>query len=220
MKDSQPIGVKDYLKEHFMLREGPRGEIEIENTTRWHLAGMLRALDYKVGVEVGVAAGLYSNVLAKANPQMKLYSIDPWLPYPGYKDYQKDSTFAQLEREARERLERYPNSEIIKEFSMDAVKRFEDNSLDFVYIDANHRDEFVTQDVTKWYKKVKPGGVIAGDDYARIGGRGLDGSDNWAVIKAVQRYINEHKLDLYIWGYNGKLPGLSRDPIRSWMVIK
>jgi hypothetical protein len=42
---------------------------------------------------------------------------------------------------------------------------FEDNSLDFVYIDANHTYEGVKEDIKYWYPKVKPGGLLLGHDY-------------------------------------------------------
>jgi len=38
-------------------------------------------------------------------------------------------------------------------------------SLDFVYIDANHRYEYVKEDIEAYYPKVKIGGVIGGHDF-------------------------------------------------------
>ena len=48
---------------------------------------------------------------------------------------------------------------------MEAVKDFEDGSLDFVYIDGNHDFLHATEDIWWWAKKVRNGGVIAGHDY-------------------------------------------------------
>lgn len=48
--------------------------------------------------------------------------------------------------------------------SLDAVKLYPDESLDFVFIDAEHRDHGCLQDIRAWYPKVKPGGTIAGHD--------------------------------------------------------
>jgi len=47
---------------------------------------------------------------------------------------------------------------------VDAARSFNDESLDFVFIDAAHDYESVRADVRAWYPKVKTGGVIAGDD--------------------------------------------------------
>lgn len=49
--------------------------------------------------------------------------------------------------------------------STDAAKLFDDQSIDFVFIDANHTYEFVTKDLQTWYPKVKVGGFIGGHDF-------------------------------------------------------
>ncbi|MAH06821.1 hypothetical protein CMI38_01060 [Candidatus Pacearchaeota archaeon] len=51
------------------------------------------------------------------------------------------------------------------EYSSDAVNHYKNESLDFVYIDASHDYPSVYADIKGWIKKVKKGGVIAGDDY-------------------------------------------------------
>jgi hypothetical protein len=66
--------------------------------------------------------------------------------------------------EAKARLAPY-NCEFIKAFSMDAVKNFKDNSLDFVFIDGNHTFEYAINDIAEWGKKVRPGGIISGHDF-------------------------------------------------------
>jgi hypothetical protein len=40
-------------------------------------------------------------------------------------------------------------------------------SLDFVYIDGNHRFEQVVADLAAWAPKVRPGGIVAGHDYLK-----------------------------------------------------
>lgn len=53
----------------------------------------------------------------------------------------------------------------IKNDSVEAAKEFEDNSLDFVFIDADHSYEGCLRDIAAWFPKVKSEGVIAGHDY-------------------------------------------------------
>lgn len=194
--------------------------IEIPNANREDLAQLLHELDFKVGVEVGVAAGEYSHTIAKYNPQMKLYGVDPYISYSGYKDYVKESTFKSLESTAKELLKPYPQYEFIKKTSLEACEDFEDESLDFVYIDANHAEPFVTQDINAWAKKVRKGGIVAGHDYARIKAKGDEDSSNWAVIPAIHKYAEENGVQLLIWGLEAKIPPLKRDPIRSWSFVK
>src|SRR3990167_166244 len=148
------------------LRIGPEGVIEIADTGRDDLAKFMTE-DATVGVEVGVAFGGYSDVLMKSNPDMKLYGVDSYTTYKGYKDYALNSTMRKLKEDAHALLDKYPNYTFVEKFSMDAVKDFEDESLDFVYIDANHGEPYVTDDITQWAKKVKSGGVVSGHDYGR-----------------------------------------------------
>lgn len=50
---------------------------------------------------------------------------------------------------------------------MDVVKGFKEESLDFVFIDANHEFKEVACDISEWSKKVRKGGIVAGHDYGR-----------------------------------------------------
>jgi hypothetical protein len=65
---------------------------------------------------------------------------------------------------AQERLAPY-NCRFVRKFSMDALAQFEDDSLDFVYIDGNHRLPWVLDDICGWMIKVRAGGIVAGHDY-------------------------------------------------------
>lgn len=64
----------------------------------------------------------------------------------------------------------------VKKDSVEAAKLFEDESIDFIHIDASHDYDNVMKDLKAWYPKVKKGALITGDDY------GWDG---------VQRAVND-----------------------------
>lgn len=194
--------------------------IEIPNVTRGDLADFLAENKLNVGAEVGVAAGEYSERLMKANPELTLYGIDPWEPYSGYKDFARLGTFQSLEERAHQCLDKYENYHFMKMYSLEAADKIPNESLDFVYIDANHSEPYVTQDIEAWFPKVRVGGVVAGHDYARIKAKGEEDSTNWAVIPAVHRFAEKNDLQIYTWGLEAKLPGLKRDGSRSWMYIK
>merc|ERR1712032_976974 len=49
--------------------------------------------------------------------------------------------------------------------SVAAADAFDDESLDVVYIDADHKWWSVLQDVAVWWPKVRPGGVMFGHDF-------------------------------------------------------
>ena len=64
--------------------------------------------------------------------------------------------------------------------SVEAAKTFDDESLDFVYIDANHEIAEVKADMSAWWPRVKIGGVLCGHDY--FSNRGVKKAvDEWAA---------------------------------------
>lgn len=212
----------NYILEKFNLKysEGEKLPMEIPNFGRNQLAVLLAELNFKIGVEVGVAGGDYSRVLCEANPQMHIYGIDPFVPYKGYRDYVRQSTLDGLEHKAKRQLRHFANYTFEKKFSMDAVKDFADNSIDFAYLDGNHENPFVTQDVTEWYKKIRPGGILAGHDYART--KRADGTPLKCDVKdAVLAFTKKNNITpWFVLGAEATDQGLIRDKPRSWLIIK
>ena len=74
----------------------------------------------------------------------------------------------------------------IRATSLEAVTKYEDGSLDFVLIDGSHMYADVHADITAWIKKIKPGGMIAGDDYewCMPGDKGVKGAVNELLPEA------------------------------------
>ena len=142
-----------------------RMPIHIPNTTRRSLRMLFAELKFLKGVEIGVNRGSNAVKTIRHNPQLTLYCVDPWELYDGMHDF--DDPIERKEAYARTALtlKEYDNIHIIRKFSMDALKDFEDESLDFVYIDGNHEFPYVAEDIFHWAKKVGPGGLVAGHDY-------------------------------------------------------
>ena len=153
----------DYIVDKYKLDLDQKLPIRIPIALRENFAQTLAELNFNVGAEVGVWEGEHAEILFKANPNLKLYGIDSWTPYRGMRDYHSYSYQPAYEK-ARKVLAPY-NCTFIRSFSMDAVKDFENKSLDFVYIDANHGFRYVIDDIAEWSKKVKRGGIIFGHDY-------------------------------------------------------
>jgi len=57
-------------------------------------------------------------------------------------------------------------------YSVEVAKGMADGSLDFVFIDAGHDYESVYADIAAWKPKLKPTGVMAGDDISEFEGVG------------------------------------------------
>ena len=53
---------------------------------------------------------------------------------------------------------------ILRLTSEKAADLFAEDTLDFCYIDAQHDFLSVMQDITRWWPKVRSGGIIAGDN--------------------------------------------------------
>jgi hypothetical protein len=142
----------------------------MEISSRDDFPELLNSLGLKgYAVEVGVYTGKFSWWLLRYWEGKTLYCVDPWR-------YQEDVMFDNSNIEQSEHNAAYGEClatlrdyedrvKIWREFSVDAAKKFEDNALDFVYIDARHDYRSVTADLNAWYPKVKVGGVIAGHDY-------------------------------------------------------
>lgn len=156
---------------------------------RDELAKTLRDLGYKVGAEIGVDRGIYSEELCQANPELKLFCIDPWKDYDDYDDIKGQQEFEVRYNEAVNRLKPY-NCTIIRKSSMSACKDFEPESLDFVYLDGNHSSKYLIDDLDKWSKIVKKGGIIAGHDYRST----LSSHGKWSVTRGVHNYLNSNNI--------------------------
>lgn len=157
----------DYVATKYNLLDSYLSKAPIKlPITRDDLAFLFDELNFNVGAEVGIEQGLYSEVLCKANPSLELYCIDPLEPYAGYREHVSKDKMNKFYDTAQARLKPF-NCTIVRKYSLDAVQNFDDNSLDFVYIDANHNFQNTTNDLIEWSKKVKVGGIIAGHDFVR-----------------------------------------------------
>lgn len=191
--------------------------VEIPDCGRDDLARfMYEDVGYRVGAEIGVDRGEYGKVLCDAG--LEVYGVDCWESYDQYK---RPERFKNSMDVAIKTLKGC-NYHIIKKYSMDALSGFEDGSLDFVYIDANHTLPYVTADIFGWERKVRKGGIVSGHDYAVIkGGReGIpdpvyDGCHVKPAVNACVEVMKIRKLCIL-----GKRDEGYRDKWRSWFWIK
>lgn len=207
----------EYLKNRFNIDlEQRQMPIEIPNTNRLTLAQMFADLGFTRGAEIGVERGVYSKELLQRIPSLKLYLVDPWKAYRGYREHVSQSKLDGFVEVTKERLQGF-NYEIVRKFSIDAVKDFEDNSLDFVYIDANHEFRHTVDDISEWYPKVKMGGILAGHDYIRR----TNPEYLMGVVEAIQGYTSAYRIKpWFVLGRKDKVEGELRDNTRSWFLVK
>lgn len=123
-------------------------------------------------VEVGVFLGKSLSFLAveiiNSGKKIKLDAIDTWegSSLEPYNMEQPEVVNNTLYDDFLKNIEPVKNHiNIIKSDSVEASKLYENNSLDFVYIDASHHYEFIKADILAWLPKVKIGGYIGGHDF-------------------------------------------------------
>lgn len=157
--------------------------------SRADLALYFAHLGFKVGAEIGVADGRYSERLCATIPNLALYCVDPWEPYKGNRrGGGVDQQHGNFDT-ARKRLEPYAVI-FVRQKSMEALKEIDDEHLDFVYIDGNHDFDYVMEDIIGWARKVRSGGIVSGHDYYQF--------RNSGVIEAVDLYTKMNGLELHL----------------------
>ena len=145
-----------------------------------------------VGAEIGVFRGEHAKQLLENLDIKKIYLIDPYKRYPQYKASAEIlDGLGKARKGVKKELEEYMSKIAwLIERSETAVKKFDDGSLDFVYIDGNHAYKFVKQDIELWSKKVKKGGLVGGHDY----------DDKHGVIPAVTKFAKKNKVEIQTAG--------------------
>lgn len=136
---------------------------------RWCvIADLVSRCGLRVGAEIGVAEGRFSTALLTLCPDVTLTGVDPYLPgYQTWDGGEWDDAQQVIHREtALAVVEKFaPRFTLLEKTSSEAASGFEDGSLDFVFIDADHSYEAVKADIATWLPKVRPGGWITGHDY-------------------------------------------------------
>lgn len=118
-----------------------------------------------IGIEIGCYAGESTQALVNSGAFKKFYCIDPWEMGYDPADIAGDEHIFEAEQVFDSRFKDNPAVIKIKKKSHDAVGMFEDESIDFIYIDGNHQYQAVKQDLEDYVPKIKQGGIIAGHDY-------------------------------------------------------
>jgi len=190
---------------------------EIPDCSRDDLPDFFVEMGFKRGVEIGVDKGEFSEKFCKAG--LELYSIDPWKYDNDYQDSRSQNRLDFLYEHSKRVLSHYPNSKILRKTSMEALNDFEDESLDFAYIDGNHQLKYVIEDIVEWSKKLRVGGIICGHDFIYTNPRTAAGVCH--VIYAVNAYTQAYGIrNWYLLGRKENREGEKRDKWRSWMWMR
>jgi hypothetical protein len=122
-----------------------------------------------VGVELGVFKGRFSPVLLQASRAKRLHLVDPWyLLTPewhwGVGDRSTVNALRRILQRFRTEIE---TGRVVVHVGndLDVLRRMTDHSLDWAYVDSSHAYEHTVEELALLDRKVRPGGMIAGDDW-------------------------------------------------------
>lgn len=155
---------------------------------RWHVIGHLIE-KYELtglGVELGVKEGRFSTYLLERFKTLEMVGVDLMKPLPeqdldGFETY-NDWNWLAIMAEQGENLENVRDRFSLRVCdTVAASHHFDDESVDFVFIDAEHTYEGVRDDIAAWRPKIRPGGLLCGHDYK---------APRWAgVVRAVNEAV-------------------------------
>lgn len=170
-----------------------------EGINRWlpgeDIPKLIEGVKNPVGLEIGTAEGHTTEYLLQTIPDLILTGIDPYEDYIDWDGNMPKSAdnCQSLINKIEPFKERYNHLYVSSD---NGVKYFNDEYLDFVFIDGLHTYDQVLKDCRNYYPKVKKGGLIIGHDFARIEG----------VNKAVRQFASEigkeiknARQDLWYW---------------------
>ena len=126
--------------------------------------------DNSIFVEVGTWKGRSAIYMAEkikgSQKNIKFYTIDIFEYEGEYENFKTDSdSFYEEVLQNIEPVKEFIN--VLKGCSLDVCNQFEDESIDFLFLDGDHSYEGVKNELELWFPKVKIGGIISGHDYSQ-----------------------------------------------------
>lgn len=121
----------------------------------------------KLGIEIGSFSGNYAKDILNIYDG-RLILVDIWnlVNNNTYIDSSNQVNYKKVYTDCMNNIYGHENRCFMFRIdSENASSFFNDESFDFVYIDANHSYEYVKKDIELWYPKVRKGGILSGHDY-------------------------------------------------------
>lgn len=129
----------------------------------------------EVGSWKGKSASFMGVEIINSGKQIQFDCVDTWLGAPEHREGSTiaGGVFVDADVVAGRLFEVFTNNmkpleghyRAVRLESVEAAATYEDNSLDFVFIDADHTYDAVKSDILAWLPKIKINGIISGHDY-------------------------------------------------------
>jgi hypothetical protein len=120
--------------------------------------------------EVGVFRGKFAEAVLRGCPGITTYYlIDPWRHL---EDWNKptnadDARFESYLSEVLERTAPWESKRVVlRGRTSEVIGEIPDESLDLAYIDGDHSLRGIAVDLIRMWSKVRPGGLLGGDDFS------------------------------------------------------
>ena len=142
------------------------------------LAGKFNLRFLQIGAFTGDATvWLVDNILTQSNSVLE--DVDIWTGSD--EQEHKDMDWEDVERVYDSRIAFRPNVIKYKMLSTGYLKSLAEPTFDFIYIDGDHTAEGVLRDALLAWRLLKPGGIIAFDDYLWEDPRGIAYQPKWSI---------------------------------------
>lgn len=137
------------------------------NNFRDFVVDFVKEKDFKLGAELGTRSGKLLFSLLKNCPNLKMIAVDSWENNKADDGWMFDHN--KNERTVRTEVNKKYRGRvhIIKGYTDKVYQLIDDESLDFVFIDADHSYNSCKKDIELWFPKVKQTGYLMGDDIER-----------------------------------------------------
>ncbi|MDH3265260.1 MAG: class I SAM-dependent methyltransferase, partial [Paracoccaceae bacterium] len=154
----------------------------------------------RIGLELGVAGGEFSRRMVASGRFAQFFGVDMYADTHDVAQYKAALRHVGLTAPYR----------LLRMTFEEAYDLFDDESLDFIYIDGYaHSGQEGGETIWHWARKVKVGGLIAGDDY----------HPDWPlVVEAVDRFAAETGFELCVTTETE--PGVDYAEHPSWAMVK
>lgn len=119
--------------------------------------------------EIGVHIGEVASRILERHPTLRWLGIDPYECDPDMTNYREGATGSEVLRIVRSQLQPWlgGRAQLLVARSDEVLDaEVGDEHFDLVFVDARHSFETAAADIATWGQRVKPGGLVAGHDYA------------------------------------------------------
>lgn len=184
------IGLKRLFYKFYLIANN------IENINKYDvLCSLIDTNDTLTFLEIGVYQGNNIIPLSKKYPLINFIGVDAWSSL-AFENYYKGEVMSLLNQKEMDFIYEsvlyssinINNLKYIRGFSHDVSQKFEDESLDMIFIDAAHDYTSVKRDLLAWYPKLKVGGILSGHDYSL---------KFFGVVEAVNEIIGYDNISIY-----------------------